>query len=77
MTTTRLQAGRPDALVYEQTMDLNGAKSSVFFSFENVGAMAVFGIAFATPNPQIAVKGSLTQTFLEITDAQAGRLATS
>ena len=36
MTTTRLQTPRPDALVYEQTMDLSGAKSSVFFSFENV-----------------------------------------
>ncbi len=36
MTTTRLPSLRPDALVYQQTMDLSGAKSSVFFSFENV-----------------------------------------
>ena len=74
MTTTRLQTPRPDALVYQQTMDLSGAKSSVFFSFENVDRMAVFGIAFATPNPTIAVKGSLPQTFLEISGKQAERL---
>lgn len=74
MTTTRLQTPRPDALVYEQTMDLRGAKSSVFFSFENVDKMAVFGIAFPTPNPTIAVKGSLPQTFLEISGKQAERL---
>ena len=76
MTTTRLQTPRPDALVYQQTMDLSGAKSSIYFSFENVDRMAVFGIAFATPNPTIAVKGSLPQTFLEISDKQAERLRT-
>ncbi len=74
MTTTRLPTSRPDALVYEQTMDLSGAKSSVFFSFENVNKMAVFGIAFPTPNPTIAVKGALPQTFLDITGKQAERL---
>lgn len=74
MTTIRLQTPRSDALVYQQTMDLSGAKSSVFFSFENVDQMAVFGIAFATPNPMIAVKGSLPQTFLEIGGKQAERL---
>jgi hypothetical protein len=76
ITTTRLQTPRPDALVYQQTMDLSGAKSSIYFSFENVDRMAVFGIAFATPNPTIAVKGSLPQTFLEISDKQAERLRT-
>ena len=74
MTTTRLQTSRPEALVYQQTMDLNGAKSSVFFSFENVDQMAVFGIAFPTPNPTITVKASLPQTFLEISGKQAERL---
>jgi hypothetical protein len=74
MTTTRLQTARPDALVYEQTMNLSGSKSSVFFSFENVDTMAVFGIAFSTPNPTIAVKGSLPQTFLDISSKQAERL---
>ena len=74
MTTTRLTTPRPDALVYQQTMDLSGTKSSVFFSFENVDQMAAFGIAFPTPNPTITVKGSLPQTFLEIVGKQAERL---
>jgi hypothetical protein len=74
MTTTRLETSRPDALVYEQTMELGGRKRSVYFSFENVGKMAVFGIAFPTPNPLIAVKASLPQTFLDIAGKQADRL---
>ncbi|MGV0792678.1 hypothetical protein [Mycolicibacterium sp. XJ1819] len=73
MTTTRLRTPRPDALVYEQTMELGDQPSSVYFSFENVGAMGVFGIAFPTPNPTISVKGSLPQTFLDITAKQADR----
>jgi hypothetical protein len=36
--------------------------------------MAVFGIAFPTPNPTITVKGTLPQTFLEISGKQAERL---
>ena len=76
MTTTRLQTSRPDALVYEQTMDLSGAKSSVFFAFENVDSMGVFGIAFPTANPTIAVKASLPQTFLDVSGKQAERLQT-
>jgi len=74
MTTTRLDTERPGALVYEQTMDLSGARSSVYFSFENVDAMAVFAVAFPTPNPAIEVKASLPQTFLEATGKQAQRL---
>lgn len=74
ITTTRLQTSRSDALVYQQTMDLSGTESSVFFSFENVGAMAVFGMAFPTPNPAIPVKGSLPQTFLDTSGKQAERL---
>jgi hypothetical protein len=73
MTTMRLQTPRRDALVYEQTMRLGNETSSAYFSFENVGRMAVFGIAFPTPNPSIAVKGALPQTFLDITDKQADR----
>jgi hypothetical protein len=76
MTTTRLQTARPDALVYQQTMNLSGAESSVFFAFENVDAMAVFGIAFPTANPTIAVKASLPQTFLDVIGKQADRLQT-
>lgn len=73
VTTTRLQSPRGDALVYRQTMDLGGQHSSVYFSFENVGSMAVFAIAFPTPDPSIPVKGVLPQTFLDITGEQAAR----
>jgi hypothetical protein len=77
MTTTRLQTPRPDALVYRQTMRLNNVDSSVYFAFENIGRMAVFGIAFPTPNPSIAVKAALPQTFLEIVDKQVDRAQTA
>jgi hypothetical protein len=73
MTTTRLQTPRADSLVYEQTMRLSDTVDSVYFSFENVGDTAVFGIAFPTPNPSISVKGSLPQTFLDIVAKQADR----
>lgn len=74
MTTERLDTERPDALVYQQTMDLGGAQNSVWFSFENVGTMAVFAIAFPTPNPAIPVKAALPQTLLDVTGKQAQRL---
>jgi hypothetical protein len=64
---------RADALVYEQTMRLRGQTDSVYFSFENIGNTAVFGVAFPTPNSSIPVKGSLPQTFLETTAKQAER----
>ncbi len=54
-------------------MRLGGTDSSVYFSFENVGTMAVFGIAFPTPDPSVTVKGTLPQTFLDITGKQADR----
>jgi hypothetical protein len=73
MTTARLQTTRADALVYEQTMRLSNVENRVYFSFENVGDMAVFGIAFPTPNSSISVKGSLPQTFLDIVAKQADR----
>jgi hypothetical protein len=73
MTTTRLQTPRSDALVYEQTMRLGNQTNSAYFSFENVGRMAVFGIVFATPNPSITVKAALPQTFLDIAAKQADR----
>ncbi len=75
MTTTPLQTSRPDALVYEQTMHLSGAARSMFFSFENVGNMAVFGIAYPNPAPSITVKATLPQTFLEVMAKQADRAA--
>jgi hypothetical protein len=74
ITTTKLPSSRQDALVYRQTMTLLGMASSVYFSFENVGDMAVFGIAFPTPNPTIPVKATLPQTFLDISSKQAERL---
>jgi hypothetical protein len=77
MTTIRLQTPRSDALVYQQTMRLGGVESSAYFSFENVGTMAVFGIAFPTANPTITVKGSLPQTFLDITARQGDRAGQS
>jgi hypothetical protein len=73
MTTTKLVTPREDALVYQQTMRLNNVDNSVYFSFENVDRMAVFGIVFPTPNPSISVKASLPQTFLDIAAKQADR----
>jgi hypothetical protein len=73
MTTTRLATPRPDALVYEQTMRLGNQSNSAFFSFENVGRMAVFGVVFATPDPSITVKATLPQTFLDLAAKQAER----
>jgi hypothetical protein len=74
VTTTKLPAPRPDSLVYRQTLQLKGTESSVYLAFENVGDSAMFGMAFPTPNPTISVKGSLPQTFLDITAKQAERL---
>ena len=73
MTTTRLTTPRVDALVYEQTMHLAGADSTVYFSFENLGSTAVFGIAFPTTDSSVPVKGTLPQTFLDVIGKQAER----
>jgi hypothetical protein len=73
MTTLRLRTPRPGALVYEQTMRLGNESSSAYFTFENIGRTAVFGIAFPTPNPSISVKAALPQTFLDIAAKQAER----
>ena len=74
VTTTRLEAPRPHALAYEQSMKLGDMRNSVYFSFENVRDSAVFGIAFPTVNPTIPVKGTLPQTFLDVASEQAQRL---
>lgn len=74
VTTTRLPTPRPEALGYQQSMKLGSESISAFFAFENVGDSAVFGLAFATPNPAIAVKATLPQTFLDICAKQAQRL---
>jgi len=74
MTTTKMGSPRPESLTYQQTMQLRGTESSVYFTFENVGEWGMFGIAFPTPDPAISVKGSLPQTFLDVTAKQAQRL---
>lgn len=74
VTTTRIEAPRPAALVYEQSLNLGGIRSNVFVSFENVGDSAVFGLAFPTVNPAIPVKGTLPQVFLDVATKQAQRL---
>ena len=62
-------------------MKLQGIDSSVYMSFENIGTMAVFGIAFPTTQlakgQQAAPKASLPQTFIEIADRQAQRIRDS
>ncbi|HET7666672.1 MAG TPA: hypothetical protein VFK56_11520 [Mycobacterium sp.] len=77
MTTIRLKTSRPDALVYQQTMRLNDEDNSVYFAFENIGTMAVFGIAFPTQDPSIRVKAALPQTFLDLVAKQADRAETA
>lgn len=73
MTTTQVPVAREEALAYQQTMHLMGDESSVYFAFENVGNFGIFGIAFPTPDPSVTVKGTLPQTFLDITARQAER----
>jgi uncharacterized protein YceK len=75
MTTTRLAIDRPAALVFEQTMQLGAERTSVYFSFENIGAMAVFAVAFPTPDPTVPVRARLPQTFTDIVGKQANRIA--
>jgi hypothetical protein len=78
IATTKLPSSRPGQLVYQQTMQLQGINNSVYMSFENIGRMAVFGIAFPTmqltDGSPPAPKASLPQTFTEIADRQAQRI---
>lgn len=77
MTTSALPGLDAGALGYQQTMNLNGAQSSVYMAFRNVGQRAVFGVAFPAGNPTISVKASLPQTFLEIFAKQSAKLQSS
>ena len=43
-------------------------------AFINVGKLAVFGIAFPTPDPRIEAKASLPQTFLDVVAKQAAKI---
>jgi hypothetical protein len=81
ITTTKLASSRPGALVFQQTMQLQGSDSTAYMSFENIGRMAVFGIAF--PATQVSEgepappKATLPQTFTEIAARQAQRIQDS
>ena len=75
MTTTRLPSPRAEALVYQQTMTLAGVDNSVCFSFENVGDHGRLRHRVPDGNPDITVKGTLPQTFLDTASKQAQRAA--
>lgn len=77
ITTTELAGLDSGALGFQQTMRLGNESSSVFMAFQNVGARAVFAVAFPSPNPAIDAKASLPQTFLEIFDKQIAALRAS
>ena len=77
MATTALPGLDDGAVGYRQTMNLKGTQSSVYMAFQNVGARAVFGVAFPVGNPTIDVKATLPQTFLEIFAKQAAKLQAS
>jgi hypothetical protein len=78
IATTELPSARPDQLTYKQTMRLAGTDSSMFMSFENIGRMGIFGIAFPTgqlgASQQSPPKATLPQTFTEIVDRQVQRI---
>lgn len=77
ITTTDLAGLDPEALAYQQTMHLGSAPSSVYMGFQNVGRLAVFGIAFPAPNPSIEPKATLPQTFLDVFARQVAKMRTS
>lgn len=74
ISTTQLASPRPGDLLYQQTMQLGESENSVYFEFSNVGSSGMFAIAFPAPDPAISVKGTLPQTFLDVTAKQAERL---
>jgi hypothetical protein len=77
ITTTELVGAEKGALAYQQTMQLNGSPSSVYMAFINVGKLALFGIAFPTPDPRMEAKASLPQTFLDVVAKQAAKIRTT
>lgn len=81
-TTTDLVGAQPDALApdalaYEQTMNLHGTSSTVTMAFQNVGSRGLFAVAFPVRTPDIAAKASLPQTFLDIFAQQVSKLRIS
>lgn len=77
ITTTPLPGAGQGVLAYQQTMQLKSSGSSVYMAFENVGRLAMFGIAFPAPDPRIDVKAELPQTFLDIFARQAAKIRAS
>ena len=61
-------------------MLLHDTKSSVFMSFQNIGRMAVFGMAVPANNLSAdappAPKAVLPQTFIDIVNKQADKVRT-
>jgi len=74
ITTTRLPGVEDGALAYQQTMQLQGSPSSVYMAFQNIGSLAMFGIAFPAADPRIEAKASLPQTFLDVVAKQAAKI---
>jgi hypothetical protein len=78
MSTVRLPQARPGQLIYQQTMRLNGLDSSVYMAFENVGRMAVFGMAFPAahlnPSEPTLAMAPLPQTFIDVVNKQADKV---
>lgn len=77
MTTTELPGLDGGGLAYQQTMILGDSRSSVSMAFQNVGARAVFGVAFPAMIPGISAKASLPQTFLNAFGKQVRKLQAS
>lgn len=77
IVTTDLAGLAPDALAYQQTLTLGETVDSVYMAFQNVGRRSLFAIAYPTRNPDLAAKGELPQTFLEVFSRQAERLRSS
>jgi hypothetical protein len=78
ITTSKLPGTRPGQLLYQQTMQLHGAASSVFMSFENFDRMAVFGMAFPAtqlePGTAALPKAALPQTFIDVVNKQGDKV---
>jgi hypothetical protein len=74
MTMTKLPGGDDGALVYQQTMELKDSQRSIYMAFQNVGKLALFGMAFPIGDPSVPVKASLPQTFLDLVAQQADRM---
>jgi len=77
ITTTPLAGAEPGALAYQQTLQLRGHQNSVYNVFQNVGNLALIAMAFPTPDPSIAIKAELPQTFLDVVAKQAAKMRTS